>query len=238
LRSDLGLVSGARREGLMNLARFHGLIEKVRKETIAGPTWIPSKGVCEYPNQSVEVVAVLKMMRAAHGVTALHLLSKAGLFIDFGAIMRCVNDSVTEVYFLLEKFPETSPDVDRFVELFFATTIDCFESTRGSVPTRRIKEAEIRVLRDGRVDQDAYKMIDNVHHTFSGYVHANYAHIMEVYNRATDSFNLSGVPELQEFFKRAEFLDIAMREVLQAGAFIAWRLGKAELKTELVQSWQ
>jgi hypothetical protein len=222
----------------MNLARFHGLIEKVRKETIGEPVWIPEKGVCEYPNQSVEVVAVLKMIRAAHGVTAIHLLSKNGLFIDFGATMRCINDSVTEVYFLLEKFPERSPDVDRFVKLFFDTTIDRFKTARGSVPTRKIKEAEIRVLRDGRVDEDAYEMIDNVHHTFSGYVHANYAHIMEVYNRATGSFNLGGVPELGEFFKRSEYLDIAQREVLQAGAFIAWRLGKAELKTELVQSWQ
>ena len=152
--------------------------------------------------------------------------------------MRCVTDSVNEVYFLLENFPETSPDVNRFVKLFFDTTIDRFETTRGSIPSKKIKEAMIRVLRDGRVDQDAYSMIDNVHHTFSGYVHANYAHIMEVYNRATDSFNLSGVPELGEFLKRAEYLDIALREVLQAGAFIAWRLDKAELKSELVRSWQ
>src|SRR4051794_28976076 len=222
----------------MNLARFHSLIEKVRKETIGEPTWIAEKEVCEYSNRSVEVVAVLKIVRAAQGVTALHLLSKSGLFIDFGAIMRCVNDSVTEVYFLLENFPETSPDVDRFVNLFFETTIDGFKTTRGSIPTKKIKEAEIRVLRDGRVDEDAYKLIDNVHHTFSGYVHANYAHIMEVYNRVTDSFNLGGVPELREFFKRAEYLDTAQRGVLQAGTFIAGRLGKAELKSELVQSWQ
>jgi hypothetical protein len=94
------------------------------------------------------------------------------------------------------------------------------------------------VLRDGRVDEDAYKMIDNVHHTFSGYVRANYAHTMEVYNRQAQSFNLGGVPDLREYFKRAEFLDIAQREVLQAGAFIAWRLGLSELKSELVQSWQ
>jgi len=222
----------------MNLTRFHGLIEKVRKETIGDPVWIPAKEVCEYPNRSVQVVAVLKMVRAAHGVSALHLLCKSGLFIDFGAIMRCVNDAVTEVYFLLESFPESSPDVDRFVKLFFETTIDGFETTRGSIPTKKIKEAMIRVLRDGRVDEDAYKMIDNVHHTFSGYIHANYAHIMEVYNRQTRSFNLGGVPDRREYLKRAEHLDIALRSVLQAGAFIAGRLGLSELKSELVQSWQ
>ena len=60
----------------MNLARFHSLVEKVRKDTIGEPVWIRAKGACEYPNQSVEVVAVLKMVRAAHGVTALHLLRK------------------------------------------------------------------------------------------------------------------------------------------------------------------
>jgi hypothetical protein len=151
--------------------------------------------------------------------------------------MRCVNDSVTEVYFLLEKFPETSSSVDRFVEAFFQTTIDNKKKPK-TTPSREIKEAEIRVLRDGRVDADAYRMIDNVHNTFSGYVHANYAHIMEVYNRQTQSFNLGGVPDLGEYFKRAKFLDIAQREVLQAGAFIAGRLGLSELKTELVKSWR
>jgi hypothetical protein len=222
----------------MNLTTFHGLIEKVRKQTIGEPAWIPAKGVCEYPNRSVQVVAVLKLVRAAHGVSALHLLCKNGLFIDFGAIMRCVNDAITEVYFLMEKFPETSASVDRFVDLFFQTTIDDYHKKTRSVPTKEIKEAEVRVLRDGRVDEDAYKMIDNVHHTFSGYIHANYAHIMEVYNRQTQSFNLGGVPDLREYFKRAEFLDISQREVLQAGAFIAQRLGLSELKSELVQSWQ
>lgn len=222
----------------MNLTRFHNLIEKVRKETIGEPVWIPEKEVCEYANRSVQVVAVLKLVRAAHGFTALHLLCKNGLFIDFGAIMRCVNDAVTEVYFLLENFPETSTSVDRFVDLFFQTTIDGYYKKTRSVPTKEIKEAEIRVLRDGRVDEDAYKMIDNVHHTFSGYVHANYAHTMEVYNRQTQSFNLGGVPDLREYFKRAEYLDITQKSVLHSAAFIAWRLGLSDLKTELVQSWQ
>jgi hypothetical protein len=122
----------------MNLTTFHGLIEKVRKETIGEPAWIPAK-VSEYQNRSVQVVAVLKMVRAAHGVTALHLLCKNGLFIDFGAIMRCVRDAVTEVYFLLEKYTETSASVDRFVDLFFQTTIDGYQKKPGQFRQEKSK---------------------------------------------------------------------------------------------------
>ena len=81
-------------------------------------------------------------------------------------------------------------------------------------------------------------MIDNVHHTFSGYVHANYSHIMEVYNGRTRNFNLGGVPEIQEYEKRSEYLEISLNSVLHAAAFIALQLGMRDLKTELVQSWQ
>ena len=128
--------------------------------------------------------------------------------------------------------------VDQFVDLFFQTTIDGYTKKTRAIPAREIKEAAIRVLRDGSVDADAYKMIDNVHHTFSGYVHANYAQIMEVYNGVTESFNLGGVPDLREYFKRAEHLDIAQNSVLHAAAFVACRLGMSDLMTELVRSWQ
>ena len=78
----------------MNLEKLYILVERLRKEAIGEPKWIPSKEVYEYPDHSAKVVAVLKLTRAAHGIAALNLLCGSGLFIDFGVIIRCVNDCV------------------------------------------------------------------------------------------------------------------------------------------------
>ena len=59
------------------------LIERLRKEAIGEPTWIPEKQVYEYQDHSAKVVAVLKLIRAVHGINAINLLCRAGLFIDF-----------------------------------------------------------------------------------------------------------------------------------------------------------
>jgi hypothetical protein len=76
----------------MNLYQLNHLVERLRKEAIGEPHKIEEKHAFEYQDQSAKVVAVLKLVRAAHGVNAMLLLCRAGLFIDFGAIIRCVND--------------------------------------------------------------------------------------------------------------------------------------------------
>ena len=115
---------------------------------------------------------------------------------DFGAIVRCVYDCTEEVYFLLEEFPKASSNIDKFVKCFFEHTIDGYLSTETpSVPTQKIRSAAVRVLKGNeRTRTD----MENIYKTFCGYVHANYSHIMEVYNGATYDFNLSGVPSVKE----------------------------------------
>jgi len=61
------------------------------------------------------------------------------------------------------------------------------------VPTKKIRSAVVRVLK-GRHDDATRNLLERIFKTFSGYVHASYAHIMEVYNGATFDFNLKGVP--------------------------------------------
>jgi len=90
---------------MMNLAQLCTLVEMLRKEAIGEPKMIAEKHAYEYQDHSAKVVAVLKLVRAAHGVSAMNLLCRSGLFIDFGAIVRCVYDCTEEVYFLLEEFP-------------------------------------------------------------------------------------------------------------------------------------
>ena len=82
------------------------IVERLRRETIGDPQWNPISRVYEYHDHSAKNVAILKLIRAAHGVAALEILRLNGLFIDLGMVTRGVFDSVEEVYFLLEKYPE------------------------------------------------------------------------------------------------------------------------------------
>jgi hypothetical protein len=226
------------RERIVNLDQLSIFAERLRKEAIGEPEWMEEKGVFEYSDHSAKVVAILKMMRATQGVHALNLLCSSGFFIDFGVLMRCVNDCEAEIYFLLEEFPETSSNVDQFVKSFFESTIDGYLSLETHpVPTQKIRSAMVRVLKGGH-DEETSTRMNNVFKAFSGYVHANYAHIMETYNGGTLYFNLAGVPSIQQRQIRMEAVGLAANSVLQAAAHIARTIGLNKLHNEIVQSWQ
>jgi hypothetical protein len=222
----------------MNLNQLFNFVERLRKEVIGEPRWIRDKRVYEYLEGSTRVVAVLKLIRAAQGVSALKILCEHGLFVDLGAIRRCVGDCEAEVYFLLEEYPKTSNAVDQFVKAFFDSTIDEYMSAEThSVQSKKVRNAMLRVLR-AEHNQKLRSNVERIYKTFSGYVHANYAHIMETYNGNTLDFNLGGVPDIQQRLLRMEQVELAANDVLHMAAFIAQRRGLKELYCEIVQSWQ
>ena len=77
--------------------------------------------------------------------------------------------------------------------------------------------------------------MDRIHTTFCGYVHANYAHIMEVYNGTSRDFNLAGVPSQQQIVMRMAHLEVARTSVVFAAAFVARTLGMSELCEEILR---
>lgn len=95
----------------------------------------------------------------------------------------------------------------------------------------------VRVLK-GKHDEDTGTRINNVFKTFSGYVHANYAHIMETYNGAARDFNLAGVASVQQRQMRMQHVKRAANSVLHAAAFVAHTVGLNELHSEIVQNWR
>ncbi|HTW50800.1 MAG TPA: hypothetical protein VME45_02775 [Stellaceae bacterium] len=219
----------------MDLNRLYVLIEKLQRQTIGEPKWDSEKEVFEYDRRSADVVAVLKAVRAAHGISALDILCNSGLFIDFGVIIRCINDCNTEIFFLLENYPNLSRDVERFVDAFFHATIDEDLSQRPpAIQARKIRSAMVRVLK-GQHDDALVKLTERIYGTFSGYVHANYAHIMEVYNGATKDFNLRGVPSHHQQQIRQELLNEIAVSVLHSITFIANTLGLIELRQEIAK---
>src|SRR5437867_4205634 len=105
--------------------------------------------------------------------------------------------------------PKTSGHVDQFVKAFFERTIDGYLSMETHpVESKKIRSAMVRILRN-RHDEETRAMLQRLYITFSGYVHANYAHIMEVYGGTKPNFNLAGVPSIGERQKRMEHVESA-----------------------------
>lgn len=222
----------------MALTPLFSLVERLRQETIGEPTWITSKSVFEYPGGNVEAVAVLKAIRAAQGVKSLELLCTNGLFIDLGALYRCVRDANAEIYFLLENYPKQSTHVQRFVKGFFESTIDShLDRETNHVPMKTIHNAMVRVLTNCEQDEETRTRILDIYETFSGYIHANYSHVMEIYGgqRPTLSFNVGGVPSHSERLKRMELVDQARLSVIHSIAYIALVLGKHDIHRDAMR---
>jgi hypothetical protein len=184
----------------MELINFQNLYSKVDKlqEEIGVPVWQEDKKTFEYKTVDVKVVSILKAIRAVQGLKSLELLCQNGLFIDMGAIIRCVMDCICEIYFLLEKYPEQTNNVKEFIEAFSETTIDGFLSSNAHpTPTKKIHAATVRAITQSEQDQKTADRIGRIYKAFSGYTHANYSHIMQIYggdNWRNLSFNLGGVP--------------------------------------------
>ena len=220
----------------MTRDQLRSAVQPLRKAAIGEPIWSEQKRVFEYLEHSAKVVAILKIARATQGIAALDLLCQHGLFIDMGAIIRCVNDCTSEVYFLLEEYPQTSTHVDQFVKAFFESSIDGYLSTETpTVPTKKIRSAVVRTLKK-RHDEQTSIIIQNIYKTFSGYVHANYAHIMEVYGGVPATFNLNGVPSRNQIMMRMEAVDLSANSVLHAATFAAQKLELTTLCRELVEN--
>lgn len=222
----------------MRLDQLLPLVERLRIEAIGTPDFVSETQAYVYKEQSAKVVAVLKIIRATQGLSAMKLLCQSGLFIDFGVTIRCVHDCIDEVYFLLEQFPNTSSNVDKFVKGFFESTMTTnghLSQTTPAVETAKIRSARVRYLK-GSHDEATRQLLDRIYKTFSGYVHANCAQIMETFGGPARNFNLSGIPSIEERQMRMEFVDIEAEAILQAASFVARTLDLTALHQDIVRS--
>jgi hypothetical protein len=123
--------------------------------------------------------------------------------------------------------------VDQFVRAFFESDINGYLSAvTNDVLKKHIRSARVRCLK-GTHDQATQDLLERIFRTFSGYTHAKYAHVMEVYGGAPD-FNLSGVPSASERLKRAEHVVLQANSVIHAALFATQKFGLLELERDIL----
>lgn len=224
---------------MSKLLQIQRWTENLQRNVIGEPAWIEQKSVFEYPEVTIEVVSILKLIRAVQSLKSLELLCQNGLFIDMGTIYRCVADCVSEIYFLLENYPNQSDKVKKFINNFSGTTIDNYlNPATDSVLANKIHNAMARSLTKSENDHKIQETIKRIYKTFSGYVHTNYSHVMEVYGgkKENPSFNLGGVPsdaQKHSHYQLVEQVEISVQHVV---AYMASVFKQAELCAEINRS--
>lgn len=220
----------------MDLNRLSLLVERLRKATIGEPVWNDDKEVFEYENQTLEVVVILKLIRAVQGIKSQLLLCREGLFIDMSALFRCVNDCSDEIWFLLEQYPEQSKHVTQFVDNFFEHTIDSYDSAdTPSVLKKKIHSSKVRQLTGQTQDEPTRKMLDRVHKAFCGYIHANYSHIMQSYGgvRPNLRFDLLGTPSENQKLLQVQIVQESYTSIVHCVSLICQKFGQDEIAIEV-----
>jgi hypothetical protein len=204
-------------------------------DTLDRPIWDGQNFV--YTDVTVKHVAYLKAVRAVSGLHALPVLYEHGLLIDGGTIVRCINEALSEIFFVLENYPTISSKVEAFIEHFLATQTGIDEKEAHPVTSRKIHSAEARIFEEQLNFTDSMKMIRNVYETFSGYVHGQYPHIMEIYGGRPENlkFSTGGVltVEKQRFY--TQLIDATTTSTELAIAFIAFKLGMNDLFLDIRQ---
>lgn len=216
----------------MDIAKLFMITKKLQKQAIGEPLWVPEKRTFEYPKQNIEVLVILKIIRAAQGVQSMYLLCTHGLLIDMCALYRCVDDCSAEIAFLLENYPKTSTDADQFIKAFFEATADNHLNAQTPyVTTRKIRSSMVRSF-GSHADQSTHETTFKIYKTFSGYIHANYVHIMQIYGGNPARFNVEGVSSIQERNKHMELVKVAHDSVLLSIGLTAQKFGLKDICRE------
>lgn len=214
-------------------------------QTMPPPRWIPEKRVYEYEEVTPEIVAYLKLVRAATSLHSLQILAENGLIYDFGTVTRCIIECQEDALFLLEDNPETKASVERFVTHFKNTTIDnATTSTSPPVKRRKIQNAAARIFPSllfgtfgafGEVEKHMKMLTERIWKAWCHSVHSNYAEIMQMYGprgpRA--KFQLRGIPRediRQDIWEQLQQTRIGLTLTLWAAAM---KLGRGELADEI-----
>jgi hypothetical protein len=205
------------------------------EESLDSPIWKEYTFV--YEDITVKHVAFLKAIRAVSSLYSLPLLYDKGLFIDAGSIIRCIYDCLNEIFFLLEDYPSTNPNIDKFIKHFTSTSILENEEVK-TVLSRKIHSAQARIFKDQFNADDLQKKIRNIYKTFSGYIHSNYPAIMEIYGGSPEElkFHMSGVNNTEKKREYVELIEQTIASARLAITFIALKFGLNELLGEIRKS--
>lgn len=185
------------------------------------------------------------LLRAVRVVSALEsciLLWNSGHVQEVGVIGRTIIDFLHDIVFILEEQPSggLSPIQEKLLnewakEPLINPAIP-FEGTtiRTEVSRQKINAGVARVINVIN-PHDQQKMLEILEKTYSGYVHANYAQVMEMYGGNPPHFHTRGMQNTPRISEWRGFLTTQLHHALSVFTFMSYRLGLA-VKAQILLS--
>ncbi len=192
-----------------------------------------------YKDPNPYTFLVLKMSRMVSGFHSALLLTQIGLFEDAGAIHRVIIECTHDIDFVIngltqDPFPE---NVQRLLDAFFEnhdlTPDEMLQTMKkpATFPRKKVYPTVGRFLAPENPDRPQ-RIMKVTEEMFSGYVHASYPHVMEMYEGSRNEFQMSGIKaRIPEWTKQ---LALRIDSALTQFALLAKTLGLADLANELL----
>ncbi len=173
-------------------------------EQLPSPIYIDKPvGHFEYKNPDERTFAVLRCVRIVADLRAASHLLAAGFVQQVGVLIRTTLEFSNDLDLIFEGSiqqgtPTSSTEkVERFFSEVFPNIANLVNETKKAptIPRKKVYAVTGRLLggRDPFRIQQIAKTEEDV---YSGYVHGNYHHVMELYNENRKKFEMMGQPDL------------------------------------------
>ena len=194
----------------------------------------------EYDKPDVRIYAVLRCVRIVSDFRAVEVLLNLGHVQQVGVLLRTILEFTHDLDFVVEGSfvnPESRKRVNEMVSRFFAErfrdTKELLEEANKepTTPRKKIYAAIGRLLGFGNPHRPRQiaKALEDV---YSGYVHGNYYHIMELYNESTQKYEMSG--QRVRFHEWLQYVALCIHPVFNVFSIVASALGLTQLEQELI----
>lgn len=203
-------------------------------------------GAFAYKSPTIKHVCFLKAVRIVSGLNALLVLLQAGYVTEMGVLIRTIGDCINDIYFLLEHFPDKTPEVEKYTSDFFNEDIDEAgiaqnqEKKIHRTKARKIYASRARLLSEHINFSVRRDMVYKIYSAYSGYVHAGYQNIMELCgDRPPYKFHLRGMKGTSRIRDWEKILAALIRSAILVFGYMAEKYEKSELIQQIrtIMDW-
>ena len=197
-------------------------------------------GTFVYKSPTVKHVCLLKGIRIVSGLNALLVMFRAGYVTEMGVLIRTIGDCINDIYFLLEHYPDITPEVEKYMSDFFNEDIDEPKIAQDQerkihrTKARKIYASRARLLSEHINFSVGRDIVYKIYGVYSGYVHSAYPNIMEMYGgQPPCKFHLQGMkgtPRMKDWEKT---LVTFIQSATLVFGYVAEKYNKAELTHEI-----
>ena len=195
-----------------------------------------------YQKPSSQIFQVLKSVRVASAYNACLCLLRQGYCQETCALIRMVFEFLHDMEFIAESYLKggVSGRQQEMLALFFKEDLPDPEefmsrhNKRPTVPRRKVYAEVARGLSPENPDR-TQRLIRLLEESYSGYVHAAYPHIMELYVGGVWRFSINGMAGTPRQFQALRAVVRSLSQALNQFAKLAIQFGKVELFKELIE---